>query len=94
MPVLRGAEEALDLGRDTGIVTEYIEMVYIVAGDSRQAQYWADQWELPRSQWRYVSGPDDLRGLRGADVRTCGTWMSRDDWREILLAVEYHGRKP
>jgi hypothetical protein len=59
-------------------------MIFIIAGNVRQAVEYATRCGLIRSEWRYVEGPSSLRGYSVGELRRVGTWHQRRDYAEVM----------
>lgn len=68
--------------------------IYVLAGNHRQAEYWARERALSRDAWAYLSGPESVLGLRDIDVVRVGTYHLRDDYERIEIALISRARPP
>ena len=59
-------------------------MIHIIAGTRAQAKHIAEKHGLRRSDWRFVSKPADLLGLRGKTVWTYGSYDQRPDFVNMM----------
>ena len=58
-------------------------MIYLLAGNVSQAQFYAKKHELRPWQWQYLCDIRQLRGVvRGVKVVRCGLWYMRHDLSE------------
>ena len=64
------------------------ERIYIQAREHRHAEYWAKKQRLHKTQWKYVSEPNDLMGARGI-VIYYSTWHSHSRANELDEAVSH-----
>lgn len=63
-----------------------MKRVLICAGAHVQARLLAEQLGLQPTEWAYLDGVSRMRGLRGITLLMFGTWQSRKDIDEILVA--------
>jgi hypothetical protein len=56
-------------------------MLYIFAGDSKQAAYIAGWLGIPKKGWQFLLNPSQLGGMQYAHVMKYGTYHMRDDNR-------------
>jgi hypothetical protein len=68
--------------------------IFIVAGTHEQFRTYHREKGLDR-RFRYVSGPEVLRGYSNPQVEFVGTWLDRSDIQEIITQVKVSawGRK-
>jgi hypothetical protein len=66
-------------------------MLWVIAYNMPQADYWMRQWGIPRSNWHYLAVPEGVRGVRGGDVVYVGTPWERNDIPDIERAVKCCG---
>ena len=68
--------------------------IFIVAGTHEQYRTYHREKGLDR-RFRYVSGPEVLKGFSNPQVEFVGTWLDRSDIQEIIMQVKVSawGRK-
>jgi hypothetical protein len=66
---------------------EHYQHILVVAGTYEQFRTYHREKELDR-RYRYVSGPEVLRGLSNPTVEFVGTWMDREDIQDIIMLVK------
>jgi hypothetical protein len=68
--------------------------IFIVAGTHEQFRTYHREKGLDR-RFRYVSGPEVLKGFSNPQVEFVGTWLDRSDIQEIIMQVKVSawGRK-
>lgn len=64
--------------------------IFIVAWTLAEADFWASEWGLKKSDWRYIGEGSShvLYGTDNPDVRYCGNYMKRTDLLDIQHEVE------
>lgn len=62
-------------------------MIFIIAGDGHQADYWAKKFNLKKSECRYVYNGNMCRGLRNIKYIKVGTWWKHININEILAIL-------
>jgi hypothetical protein len=62
-------------------------MIYIVAGNFQQCQYYARNKGLKPSEYRYVVGPESLRGVKDINIIFVGTYCRRSNIYDIMDEV-------
>lgn len=62
--------------------------IYIVAGTYEQFRTYCKEKEPDVRRFRYVSGPETLRGISNPEVEYIGTWRDRTDIQEIIMQVK------
>jgi len=55
-----------------------MDRVFVIAGNYQEFRYWQQQDMEARHAARFVSSPDQLRGLRGARIVKTGRWYETD----------------
>lgn len=60
-----------------------MNLFLVVAGTHQEYEYYRRQNQFS-SHYRYVTGPDMLRGLRDTHGVFIGSWRQRKDIKEIL----------
>jgi hypothetical protein len=73
--------------RQLDIQQKHYQPILVVAGTYEQFRTYHREKELDR-RYRYVSGPEVLRGLSNPTVEFVGTWMDRDDIQDIIILVK------
>lgn len=58
------------------------EMIYIVAGNVRQARLLAFKYSIQPLNWKFVNGREDLRGASGVVLYT-GNYYQRAEFQAI-----------
>lgn len=64
---------------------------FIVAHHYQRAKFVADQLGFFPNEWRYVSGPESLRGYRGPTVYVVEDFETIPNWDEVrqqLMCVD------
>lgn len=67
------------------------DMTFIVAGNYEEAVGFVRQNGIKSSQWRNVSYPDQLRGIRDHRILFCGNWKNRKDINYIYDMADSQG---
>ena len=62
-------------------------MKYLLAGTYQQAVACARELKLSQHEWRYLSGPADLLGIRNPDVVVYGTPWQRSDYHMLKQEI-------
>lgn len=72
------------------------DVKWVVAGNYQEYTNWLHENNYERTQWRFVSGVDDLRGHIDPHGIFIGTYYLRTDIVQILtqLQVSTHGTNP
>lgn len=65
----------------------------VIAGNFRQYVDYKNSKPNPED-YRYVSKPDTIRGIRDPHGVFIGTWRSREDIKEILQVLILSSRTP
>lgn len=58
-------------------------MIYVLAGDSKQAKDYINFKRYKPTEVRIIDRPADIRGLFRITITTVGTWYLRHDIRNI-----------
>lgn len=59
-------------------------MIYIIAGNAKQANDYVRRKGLSRPEYCYVSNVSKMQGVaRGCQVKFVGTWYDRSDAEEL-----------
>lgn len=66
-------------------------MILLIAGNYREAQYWAKESELKPTEWKYVSSEKDLLGRRGSYIAFCGEWWKNPSGAQPESVVGAYG---
>lgn len=61
--------------------------IFIVAGTYEQYRTYHREKKMDR-RFRYVSGPEVLRGYSNPKVEFIGTWLDRSDIQDIIMLVK------
>ncbi len=64
-------------------VVRGVRPLYVVAGNLREAERWAERCHLVPGDWRYVGSVERLAGSRRITYTLVGTYWRRPDWPEI-----------
>ena len=59
-------------------------MNYIISGNLTEAVDWLNENNKSRADWKYLSKPEQLRGLSEVHGVFIGTWKERPDIEDIL----------
>jgi|GEM_PF-3302124 len=67
------------------VKVHYANTLILIAPAKHEAQYWAQQWGLPPKQWKWVSNPQQMRGLRNTSYRWVGTPFEKYETEEEIF---------
>lgn len=68
--------------KTSSIVIRTKKLILIIAKNERQARWLAAQAMIPKNRWRYISEPDQLRGMVG-----------NENVEIIMMPEWYEGKK-
>lgn len=63
-------------------------MIYVIAGNYQEYEYWLHKNGIGYKRATYVYGPRILRGVRNHNFVLYGTYYEREDIDEILVILE------
>lgn len=66
-------------------------MIYVLAGNHQQSEYWRKRYGRSRREWVYLRDPRQLAGAQHPQYVRLGTWDTQRGLSEIMRQLKICG---